>query len=126
MPAGPARQGIYVSLHVFSLSLSLPPTNLCRSSKPTSEEKLTIRRQRIRRRSQTMKMIIPLPIRPKLPPQIIITLILRILKVVFPVTRRLPDIHDGVWDSLLGGEVGHFAVHQGDLAVVRVLDYAAA
>jgi hypothetical protein len=65
-------------------------------------------------------------ISPELPPEVIIGLILRILEVVFAVRRRLPDVNDNAWDALSGDEVGDGAVHEGDMALVRILDYAAA
>jgi hypothetical protein len=71
-------------------------------------------------------MILAIRICPELPPEVIISLILRILEVVFAVRRRLPDVNDNAWDALLGDEVGDGAVHEGDMALVRILDYAAA
>ena len=71
-------------------------------------------------------MILAIGISPELPSQIVIGLILWILEVVFPVRRCLPDVNDNSWDALLSDEVGNGAVHEGDMALVRVLDYAAA
>lgn len=65
-------------------------------------------------------------ISPELPPQVIIGLIFRILEVVFAVRRRLPDVNYNAWDALLGDEVSDCAVHEGDMALVWILDYAAA
>jgi hypothetical protein len=62
----------------------------------------------------------------ELSPEVIIGLILRVLKVVFAVRRRLPDVNDNTWDALLGDKVGDGAVHKGDMALVWVLNYAAA
>ena len=38
----------------------------------------------------------------------------------------MPNVDYDAWDALLGDEVGNGAVHQGDLALMRILDYAAA
>jgi hypothetical protein len=71
-------------------------------------------------------MIFAIRISPELPPEVIIGLILRILEVVFAVRRRLPDVNNNAWDAFLGNEVGDGSVHEGDLALVWILDYAAA
>jgi hypothetical protein len=71
-------------------------------------------------------MILAILISPELPPEIIVGLIFRVLEVVFPIRRRLPDVNYNAWDAFLGDEVGDGAVHEGDMALMRVLDYAAA
>jgi hypothetical protein len=85
-----------------------------------------IGRQRISRGTQAVEMILAIRISPELPPQIIIRLILGILEIVFAVGAGLPDVDDDVGDALLGDQVGDGAVHEGDVALVRVLDDAAA
>jgi hypothetical protein len=85
-----------------------------------------IGRQGIGRRAQAVEMILAILISPELPPQIVIRLILGVLEIVFAVGARLPDVDDDAGDALLGGEVGDGAVHEGDVALVRVLDDAAA
>jgi hypothetical protein len=71
-------------------------------------------------------MILAILIRPELPPQVIVALVLRVLEVVLAVRRRLPDVDDDARDALPGDEVGDGAVHERDVALVRGLDYAAA
>jgi hypothetical protein len=85
-----------------------------------------IGRQGISRRTQAVEIILAILISPELPPQIIIRLILGVLEIVFAVGARLPDVDDDAGDALLGDEVGDGAVHEGDVALVRVLDDAAA
>jgi hypothetical protein len=117
VPAGPAERR-------YELADS-PCLPLCHLS-ATRMSRLTIRGQRISRRSQTVEIITPILICPKLPPEVIIGLVLRILEIVFPIRARLPDIHDCARDALFRGEVGDLAVHECDLSVVWVLDDAAA
>ena len=69
-------------------------------------------------------MILAILVSPELPPEVIIGLKLRVLKVVFAVGRRLPDINDNARDPLPGDEVSNGAVHKGDMASVWVLNYA--
>ena len=38
----------------------------------------------------------------------------------------MPDVNDNAWNALIGDEVGNSAVHEGDMALVRILNYAAA
>jgi len=72
-------------------------------------------------------MIATLPIGAKLAPQIICALPLGILKVVFAVTRGLPDIHHGPGHAGPAPQCRDPAVHQRHLAARGgVLDYAAA
>jgi hypothetical protein len=85
-----------------------------------------IGRQGISRRTQAVEMILAILISPELSPQIIIRLILGILEIVFAVGARLPDVDDDAGDALVGDEVGDGAVHEGDMALVWVLDDAAA
>jgi hypothetical protein len=86
-----------------------------------------IRRERIRRRLQTIKMILPLLIRSKLAPQIIIALVLRVLEIILPIRRGLPDIEDGIGDSLSCDEIRDGSVHARHQPVRRhVLDDAGA
>jgi hypothetical protein len=86
-----------------------------------------IRWQRIRRRLQHIEVIFPIRIRLEFPSQIIIRLVFWVLKVVFPVGRRLPDIDDRTWNALAGCEIGDLAVHESWLCLRSwVLDDASA
>ncbi len=71
-------------------------------------------------------MILAIGISPELPPQVVIGLVLGILEVVFAVPGGLPDVDDDAGDALPGDEVRDGAVHEGDLAAVRVLNDASA
>ena len=93
---------------------------------PQQRPSRPIRRQRIRRRLEAIKPILPIFIRAEFPAQVVISLIIRVLEVVLPVRRRLPYIHHRAGDSHARREVGHAPVHQRYLARVRVLDYGGA
>jgi hypothetical protein len=122
-------QSFFSHVDIFCLlpTSDSKPSEKGKRRRERGKKKLTIRRQRIRRRPQAVKMIPPLPIRPELPPQIIRTLIIRILKVVLPITRRLPDIHHRAPHALSAPQRCHLSVHQRYLSAGGgVLDYAAA
>lgn len=87
----------------------------------------SIRGQRVRRRLQAIKVVFSLVVRSKLPSQVIVALVLRVLEIVFPVGGRLPDIDHGVGDALAGQKIGDLPVHEGRVSAGRgVLDDAAA
>lgn len=68
-------------------------------------------------------MVIAICISPEFSSQIVIRLVFWVLEIVFSVRRCLPDVNDGVGDSLAGEEINDFAVHQGGLTIgVWVLD----
>jgi hypothetical protein len=49
------------------------------------------------------------------------------LEIIFAIRRGLPDVENGSWDALAGGEVGDGAVHPADpTALAGVLDYGGA
>lgn len=73
-------------------------------------------RNRIRRRPQTIKVISPLVIRPKLAPQVKFHLV-GILLLVKPIRRSLPHFDCGAGERLLRREVDHAAVHEYHFAV---------
>ena len=81
-----------------------------------------IPRQRIRRGPQAIKPIVAIGIRAELAPQVVGDLVLRVLEIVLAVGRRLPDIDDGVGDGFLGLGIGHGAVHERHLALMRAED----
>lgn len=79
--------------------------------------------QTIRGRLVHVEVVIAIGIRAELSSQIVIRLVFWILEIVFAVRRRLPDVNNGIWDSLASEQVNDFAVHQGGLAIgVWVLD----
>lgn len=83
----------------------------------------TIIRHRIRRRPQTIKVIPPLPIRPKLAPQITIILLL-ILLLIQSIRRRLPNIHPCIRKRLFGLQIRDDAVHVCYFSIIHgILDY---
>jgi len=54
--------------------------------------------------------------------QVVGLLDFRLLEVILAAGRGLPDVDDGVGDGLLGEDICHTAVHEGDLAVVGAAD----
>lgn len=44
------------------------------------------------------------------------------MEIIFTVGRRLPDVDDGVGDGFLGPGVGHGAMHERHLALMRAED----
>lgn len=96
--------------------------NMCRShwmsiQQPQKHARRSISRQRIRRRLQNIKVVFAIRIRSELPTQVVISLVFWVLEIVFSVRGRLPDIDDGVGDSLAGEQVGDLTVHERGVAV---------
>lgn len=74
-----------------------------------------------------VKVVIAICICAEFSSQIVVRLVLGILEIVFAVRGRLPDVNNGIWNSLAGDQIDDFAVHQGGLTTgVWVLDDGAA
>ena len=71
----------------------------------------SIRRQAVRRRLQAIKVVFAIRICSELAAQVIICLVFGVLEIVFAVRGRLPDIDDGIGNTLSGQQVGDFSVH---------------
>ena len=69
-------------------------------------------------------MIFALRICPELAPQVVIGLVFGVLEVVFAVRGGLPDIDDSSRYWFFGDEIHDPSMHEGYLALVRVLYYA--
>lgn len=54
--------------------------------------------------------------------QVVVGLVLWVLEIILSVGGCLPEVEDGVGDWLLGLEIEDLAVHQGNVAIVLVLD----
>jgi hypothetical protein len=68
-------------------------------------------------------VIISIGIRRELSSQVVIRLVFRVLEIVFPVRRRLPDINYRAWDTFSSCKIRDFPVHESGMAVrSRVLD----
>lgn len=78
---------------------------------------LTIIRNGIRRRTQTIEIIFPLRIRLELSTQIKLNL-LRILLLIQTIRRRLPDLNVCADQRLLRLEINNLTVHKDHLAAV--------
>jgi head-tail adaptor len=105
--------------------------NVCRSHRMSinrSQELIrrAIGRERISCGSETVQSIFSILVRLKLPSQIVVTLIIRVLEVVFAVAASLPHIEGNVWDWLLRCQISDDAVHVGDGTFVLVLNDAVA
>ena len=68
---------------------------------------------------QTVEVIVPVPICPKLPAEVVVGLVGGILEVIFAVRRRLPDVDDSIGNGPLGYHVCDLAMHERDLSFVR-------
>lgn len=73
-------------------------------------------RNRILRRSQTIKVVLALLICLEFPTQIEL-LLLGILLLIQPIGRRLPDLNGGSNKRLLRLEIHHLAVHKHHLSI---------
>ena len=71
-------------------------------------------------------MIFALRVCSELAPQVVIGLVFGVLEVVFAVRGGLPDVDDSPCDRFLGDDIHHPSMHEGHLALVRVLYYAIA
>ena len=88
--------------------------------------KFTICRKRIGCRVKAIVVIFAILVRVKLPSQVVIGLIFRILKVIFSIRRGLPYIDDGSGNRLLRLEVRHASMHKSHFGLVRTVYYAGA
>ena len=111
-PASPA-----ISQQVLSLLILRPQDKISQSS-----TELTIIRNRIRSRPQTVEVISPLIIRNKFAPQIKLDLV-RILLFIQPIRRSLPHLNGGSDNRFLGLEIHHATMHKHHLAVLHASDY---
>lgn len=105
-------------LEKYQLSYAvLSPRDICLSQ-------LTVIRYRVRNRPDTIKAIVAIIVRRKLPPKVKLAL-LRVLLLVQPVGATLPDVNGSPGDGLPRGRVRDDAVHERDLPIRRqVLDDA--
>lgn len=87
----------------------------------------TIRGERISRRMVAVEPILAILIGSKLATQVIGSLVLRVLEVVFAIGASLPDVKDSAGDRLSGKKISNGAVHLAHSAVgIGVLDDGAA
>ncbi len=73
--------------------------------------------QRVRRRVVAVQPVLAILIGTEFSPQVVWSLVLRVLEIVFPVGRSLPDIKYSARDGLAGHEITDDPVHEAHTSI---------